>query len=183
MELRQLSYFVAVAEERNFTRAAERIPIAQPAISQQIRRLEAELGERLFLFLCDRRGIRLTPAGQARLPHARSALQAADGGREAVAALGDDVGCHRQGLGPGGQLAGVPGAGPGQEGTAAGTVGVPPQRPGALAVLDGGGCDSHVQDQAGGVHGDVAVAAVDLLGVIPAPAGLGADGAHRRGGR
>jgi DNA-binding transcriptional LysR family regulator len=85
MELRQLSYFLAIAEERNFTRAAERIPIAQPAISQQIRRLEAELGERLFLR--DRRGIRLTPAGQALLPHARSALQAAEGGREAVAAL------------------------------------------------------------------------------------------------
>jgi len=85
MELRQLAYFVAIAEERNFTRAAERIPIAQPAISQQIRRLEAEVGEPLFLR--DRRGIRLTPAGQALLPHARAALQAADGGREAVAAL------------------------------------------------------------------------------------------------
>jgi DNA-binding transcriptional LysR family regulator len=85
MELRQLAYFVAIAEERNFTRAAQRIPIAQPAISQQIHRLEAELGERLFLR--DRRGIRLTPAGQALLPHARTALQAAEGGREAVAAL------------------------------------------------------------------------------------------------
>jgi DNA-binding transcriptional LysR family regulator len=85
MELRQLAYFVAVAEERNFTRAAERIPIAQPSISQQIRRLEAELGEHLFIR--DRRGIRLTPAGRALVPHARAALQAADGGREAVAAL------------------------------------------------------------------------------------------------
>jgi DNA-binding transcriptional LysR family regulator len=87
MELRQLAYFVAVAEERNFTRAAQRIPIAQPAISQQIRRLEAELGEGLFIR--DRRGIRLTPAGQALLPHARTTLQAAEGGREAVAALSD----------------------------------------------------------------------------------------------
>jgi DNA-binding transcriptional LysR family regulator len=85
MELRQLAYFLAVAEERNFTRAAARIPIAQPAISQQIRRLEAELGERLFLR--DRRDTRLTPAGQALLPHARAALEAATGGREAVAAL------------------------------------------------------------------------------------------------
>jgi DNA-binding transcriptional LysR family regulator len=85
MELRQLGYFVAVAEERNFTRAAERIPIAQPAISQQIRRLETELGEQLFLR--HRRKITLTPAGQALLPHARAALQAADGGRQAVAAL------------------------------------------------------------------------------------------------
>jgi DNA-binding transcriptional LysR family regulator len=85
MELRQLAYFVAVAEERNFTRAAQRIPIAQPAISQQIGRLEAELGERLFLR--DRRRTRLTPAGQALLPHARATLEAATGGREAVAAL------------------------------------------------------------------------------------------------
>src|SRR5215470_908103 len=85
MELRQLAYFVAIAEERNFTRAAARIPIAQPAISQQIRRLETELGEPLFLR--HRRGIQLTPAGQALLPHARTALQAAAGGRDAVAAL------------------------------------------------------------------------------------------------
>jgi DNA-binding transcriptional LysR family regulator len=85
MELRQLAYFVAVAEERNFTRAAQRIPIAQPAISQQIRRLESELGQPLFLR--DRRGIRLTPAGQALLPHARATLEAASGGRDAVAAL------------------------------------------------------------------------------------------------
>ena len=86
MELRQLAYFVAIAEERNFTRAAQRIPIAQPAISQQIRRLEAELGERLFLR--GRRGITLPPAGQARLPPARAALGAAEGGRQVVAALG-----------------------------------------------------------------------------------------------
>jgi DNA-binding transcriptional LysR family regulator len=86
MELRQLAYFVAIAEERSFTRAAQRIPIAQPAISQQIRRLEAELGEQLFLR--GHRGITLTPAGQALLPHARAALGGAEGGRQAVAALG-----------------------------------------------------------------------------------------------
>jgi DNA-binding transcriptional LysR family regulator len=85
MELRQLTYFLAVAEERNFTRAAQRIPIAQPAISQQIRRLESELGERLFVR--DRRGIRLTAAGQALLPHARAMLADAAHAREAMAAL------------------------------------------------------------------------------------------------
>jgi DNA-binding transcriptional LysR family regulator len=85
MELRQLGYFVAVAEERNFTRAAQRIPIAQPAISQQIRRLEAELGDRLFVR--DRRGIGLTAAGEALLPHARAMLADAEHAREAVAAL------------------------------------------------------------------------------------------------
>jgi DNA-binding transcriptional LysR family regulator len=85
MELRQLGYFVAVAEERNFTRAAQRIPIAQPAISQQIRRLESELGERLFVR--DRRGIRLTAAGDALLPHARAMLADAAHAREAMAAL------------------------------------------------------------------------------------------------
>lgn len=85
MELRQLAYFVAVAEERNFTRAARRIPIAQPAISQQIRRLETELGE--MLFVRDRRGIRLTPAGEVLLPHARAMLADAEHAREAVVAL------------------------------------------------------------------------------------------------
>src|SRR5262249_28603669 len=85
MELRQLAYFGAIAEEPTPPRAAERIPFARPPISQQIRRLEAELGERLFLR--DRRGIRLTQAGQALLPHARATLQAADVGREAVVAL------------------------------------------------------------------------------------------------
>ena len=85
MELRQLAYFLAIAEERNFTRAAQRIPIAQPAISQQIHRLESELSEKLFVR--DRRGIRLTPAGEALLPHAQAMLANADHAREAVAAV------------------------------------------------------------------------------------------------
>jgi DNA-binding transcriptional LysR family regulator len=85
MEMRQLTYFVAVAEESSFTRAAARVHVAQPAISQQIARLERELGHRLF----DRsdRQVRLTPAGEAFLPHARAALAAATAGHDAVATL------------------------------------------------------------------------------------------------
>ena len=85
MELRQLAYFLAIAEEHNFTRAAQRIPIAQPAISQQIHRLEAELSETLFVR--DRRGVRLTPAGEALLPHAQAMLASAGHARDAVAAV------------------------------------------------------------------------------------------------
>jgi DNA-binding transcriptional LysR family regulator len=85
MELRQLAYFVAVVDEAHFTRAAERLRVAQPAVSQQIRRLEAELGERLLLR--DRRAVALTPAGAALLPHARAALAQVEHGRQAVTAL------------------------------------------------------------------------------------------------
>lgn len=82
MELRQLEYFAAVAEEANFTRAAEKLHVAQPGISAQIRRLERELGEELF----DRTGrtVRLTEVGAAVLPYARAALAAVAGTRLAV---------------------------------------------------------------------------------------------------
>jgi DNA-binding transcriptional LysR family regulator len=85
VELRQLAYLVAVAREESFTRAAQRLHVAQPGISQQIRRLEAELGEQLF----DRstKPVRLTPAGQAFLPHAREALHATEAGRAALMRL------------------------------------------------------------------------------------------------
>jgi DNA-binding transcriptional LysR family regulator len=83
MEMRQLEYFVAVAEEANFTRAAERVHISQSGVSAQIRQLEQELGARLF----DRsaRAATLTEAGRAALVHARSVLAGAEAVRQAVA--------------------------------------------------------------------------------------------------
>lgn len=89
MELRQLEYFVAVAEEANFTRAAERVHVAQPAVSAQIRHLERELGQQLFDR--SRRAVRLTAAGAAVLPHARAALAAVAAARTAVEELGELV--------------------------------------------------------------------------------------------
>ncbi|GHH30846.1 LysR family transcriptional regulator [Lentzea cavernae] len=75
MELRALRYFVAVAEELHFGRAAERLRIVQPAVSQQVARLERELGVRLLERTS--RTVRLTPAGERVLAAAREALAAA----------------------------------------------------------------------------------------------------------
>lgn len=82
MELRQLEYFVTVAEEGSFTKAAARVHVAQPGVSAQIRQLETELGQPLF----DRSGrsVRLTDAGTAALPYARAALEAVANCRLAV---------------------------------------------------------------------------------------------------
>jgi DNA-binding transcriptional LysR family regulator len=86
VELRQLRYFVAVAEERNFGRAAQRLRIAQSGLSQQIRALERTLGVRLFDR--DARPVRLTQRGTALLEHARLILELADRATEQVAAPG-----------------------------------------------------------------------------------------------
>src|ERR1700684_1145582 len=75
---RDLRYFVAVAEDLHFTRAAERLFISQPALSKQIRVLERQLGAPLFDR--GREGVRLTPVGGALLPHARGVRAAWDRG-------------------------------------------------------------------------------------------------------
>jgi DNA-binding transcriptional LysR family regulator len=85
MELRHLRYFVAIAEEGSFSSAAERLWVAQPGLSTQIRRLEAELGVKLFLR--HTRGVDLTDAGELFLERARTALAAA----EAALATGHDL--------------------------------------------------------------------------------------------
>ncbi|HEY7137549.1 MAG TPA: LysR substrate-binding domain-containing protein [Acidimicrobiia bacterium] len=82
MDLRQLEYFVAVVEEANFTRAAERVHISQSGVSAQIRQLERELGQPLLDRSAKR--VRVTDAGAIVLPHARAALASADGIRQAV---------------------------------------------------------------------------------------------------
>ena len=82
MELRHLRYFVAVAEELHFRRAAERLHIAQPAVSEQVRKLEAELGVRLLERT--QRSVSLTDAGAAMLEEGRRVLVQADAAQRAA---------------------------------------------------------------------------------------------------
>ena len=84
MDLRQMRYFLALAEERNFTRAAERLHMAQPPLTRQIRTLEDELGA--MLFVRTSKGVDLTEAGQALLDEVPNLLSLAQRARERTVA-------------------------------------------------------------------------------------------------
>jgi DNA-binding transcriptional LysR family regulator len=85
IDARLLRYFLVLAEELHFTRAAQRLDVSQPALSNQIKRLETHLGA--VVFIRTTRGVSMSPAGVAFLPYARQALSALQmGAAQAVAA-------------------------------------------------------------------------------------------------
>lgn len=96
MDLKQLRYFIAAAEELHFQRAARRVNLSQPALSHQIKNLETELG--VVLLARTRRSVELTPAGQVFLERAREALALVDTAvRETREAAGAEPGILRMG--------------------------------------------------------------------------------------
>ena len=90
MEIHQLEYLVAVAEEAHFSRAAERVGVAQPSLSQQIKKLEQEIGQPLFDRMA--RGVVLTEAGRVMLEHARRVLGEIADARKHVSETAGSVG-------------------------------------------------------------------------------------------
>jgi LysR family hydrogen peroxide-inducible transcriptional activator len=86
MEMHQLRYVVAVARMRNFSRAAEQCHVSQPSLSQQIQKLEDELGERLFDRM--KRAVKLTPQGETFLPRAMRILEEADAAKREASDAG-----------------------------------------------------------------------------------------------
>ena len=86
MELRHMRYFVTVAEELNISRASARLRISQPAVSRQLRDLEAELG--VDLFRREKTGLKLTPAGETFLAHARDLLRRSTDAMKQMEAFG-----------------------------------------------------------------------------------------------
>src|ERR1700712_2034248 len=85
MTVQQLQYFLAAARHGTISAAAEALPLRQPSLSEQIRRLEAELG--VALFVRTSRGLVLTEAGEAFLPEAEGALGSIERAREAAVSV------------------------------------------------------------------------------------------------
>src|SRR3954462_14545913 len=86
MSLRQMEYLVAVVDEGSFTRAAQRLFVTQPALSHQIKALEASVGGGLLGGQPN--AVHLTPMGRAFLPHAAAAVRAADEAQRAASGVG-----------------------------------------------------------------------------------------------
>ncbi len=89
MDFRSLQYFITVAEELNFTRAAERLDMSQPPLSSQIRQLEEDLGSDLFIR--GKRHLTLTEAGRLYLRRAREIMEMSEKAREEIASLGGEL--------------------------------------------------------------------------------------------
>src|SRR4051794_36672002 len=143
MNLRQLEYLQAIDDEGSFTRAAERLLVAQPSLSQQIKSLERELGGPLLERLPT--GVRLTAAGKAFLPEARAAVTHAERARRgARSALGLEAGEVEGATRTPGAFGGVPpgflrwrGGYPGGAGTLCASA--PPPAPDRRGPPGGGG--------------------------------------------